>query len=438
MFAKRRDALMQKMGARSLGVWFASPVRLRSRDTDHVYRASSDLLYLANCPEPEAVLILRPDADEERSILFVRPRDKEREIWMGRRLGPERAKEHYGVDAAYAIDELDTKITSYLLGCEKIYHQLGDSEANDRRVIEWKEGVKRQRRVGKVTPDHILDSRALTDEMRLFKDSAEMEHMRHAAKLTAEAHEMAMAMTRPGTYEYQIEAMMHYHFRKNGCLDFAYTPIVGGGANATILHYTENQDALKDGDLVLIDVGAEYQFYAADITRTYPVSGKFTDTQRRVYEIVLAALQAGIDACQPGNRFDDVHQAAVAVLTQGLVDLGVLEGDVQTLIEEEAYKPYYMHKTGHWLGLDVHDVGGYFEEDGSSRILQPGMVLTVEPGLYFNPDFHDVPEARPFADIGIRIEDDILITEDGHENLTAAAPKSVADVLHFEHQSCLH
>lgn len=427
MYAQRRQTLMENMAEHSVGLWFASPVRNRSRDTDHRYRASSDMLYLSGCDEPEAILVLRPDAQEERVVLFVRPRDPQQEIWHGRRLGPERAKEHYDVDATYTIDEFAEKIVDYLVDCQNVYYSLGIDPRRDQEVLGWIQKAKRQRRLGKTTPHQLIDAVALVHEQRLCKDDAELAIMRRAADLTAEAHRMAMQVVKPGLYEYQLEALMQYHFRKHGCLDFSYQPIVGGGANATILHYTENTDMLQDGDLVLIDAGAELDFYAADITRTFPVNGTFSPQQRDVYQIVLDALNAGIDACQPGKRFNDVHDAALRVLTQGLIDLKVLDGDLDTLLEEEAYKPYYMHKTGHWLGLDVHDVGAYFI-DGNSRVFAPGMVLTVEPGLYFNPDFHSAPEAEPFANIGIRVEDNILITTNGNENLTANAPKTIDDI----------
>ncbi len=433
MYKRRREQVMEKMGANSLGIWMASPPRTRSNDTEYRYRASSDLYYLTGCDLPESVLLLRPDADNgERSILFVQPRDPEKEIWTGHRVGPEGAKELFGVDATYTIDQLDEKVKDFLVGCEKIYYHFGDEEKQDLQVLKWLNEVKRFRRLGKRTPYEIIDSGHIVHEMRLIKDEAEIELMRKAAQISVEMHKAAMKATHPGMEEHQLDALLLHEAQRRGCKDTSYLSIVGGGANAAVLHYIENDQILKDGDLVLIDAGAEYKHYAGDITRTFPVNGKFTETQRKVYEVVLSAMEAAFEKCRPGNRFDDVHQAATRRLTEGLVELGVLEGKVDDLIAQEAYKPFFMHRTGHWLGIDVHDVGYYFEPDGSSRILRPGMVFTVEPGLYFNPNFYkDFPTAEPYRNIGIRIEDDILITEDGYENLTADAPKTVEAIEAF-------
>ena len=428
MYQQRRERLMEQMGEGSLGLWIAPPARNRSADTDYIYRQSSDILYLTGCAHPESAVILRPSAKEERFVLFVQPRDVEKEVWNGRRPGPEKAQELYQADATYPIEELPKKIAEYLVGEERFYYRLGLDAAQDLKVLGWLEAVRRQRRTGSRTPSAILDPGELLNELRLLKDPTEAKLMRQSAKFTAEAHALAMAVVRPGMPEYQLEALIAYHFRKNGATSVAYNSIVGGGENATILHYTENENILKDGDLVLIDAGGEFNYYAADITRTFPVNGKFSSKQRDVYEVVLAAEKAAIESCQPGLRFSDVHDKAVRVLTEGLIELGALEGSADELIENVAYKPFYMHKTGHWLGMDVHDVGNYFETGATSRILKPGMVLTVEPGLYFNSHYNKEPAAETFHGIGIRVEDDILITEFGYENLTEDAPKEIADI----------
>ena len=429
MYDQRRQKLMEKMGQGSVGIWMASSSKIRSNDTEYRYRTSSDLFYLTGCSVPEAVLILRPDAEKEKVVLFVRPRDAEKEIWTGRRFGATRAKEYFNVDAAYATDELDKKIEDYLVGADRLYYRFGVESEQDKRVLGWVETVKRQRRFGKRTPSHLIDSSNLVHEMRLIKDQFEIDIMRKAADISVDMHKMAMKATRPDMEEYELDSLLQYHCRLNGCADTSYLSIVGGGSNAAVLHYVENDQHLKDGELLLIDAGAEYQHYAGDITRTFPINGKFSDKQKQVYEIVLSAMESAFEQCKPNNRFIDIHDAAVRRLTEGLIELGVLEGELDQLIKDEAYKPYYMHKTSHWLGLDVHDVGSYFEEDGSSRILRAGMVLTVEPGLYFNPNFYkDAEKADPYKNIGIRIEDDILITDDGYENLTKDAPKTVSAI----------
>lgn len=426
VYAKRRQQWMEEAGAGAAGLWIAPPVQYRNSDSDHKYRQHSDLLYLTGCEEPGIAVLLRP-GHEHPFTLFVRPLDPAMEIWTGRRLGPERAKETLGADAVFKIDELYTKLPELLVGCDRLHYRQGLQAEQDRQVQEVLNKARRFRRRGKATPGTVIDSGEILHEMRLCKDESELALMRKAATITADAHRRAMSCVRPGQNEYQLEALIRYHFRSNGCTSQAYGSIVGGGDNATILHYVENNMPLEDGDLVLIDAGGEYDYYAADITRTFPVNGRFSEPQKQVYEIVLQALEAGIEACRPGNTFDDVHQAAVRCLTAGLLELGVLEGDLETLLKEEAYKPYYMHKTSHWLGLDTHDVGRYFEEDEGSRVLKPGMVLTVEPGLYFN-EMHIKPPGKPYLGIGVRIEDDILITEDGYENLTVSCPKTVADI----------
>lgn len=426
---QRRERLMKSMGDNAVGIWVSSPERIRSQSSLYRYRPSSDLLYLTGFQEPDVVLVLRPsDAEKKRVTMFVRSRDKEREIWDGRRLGPERAKDSLGVDQVFSIDDLEQKLPGLLEGADRLFYQTGVDDIWDARILKHLKQVSKQRRMGKITPVSVVESGSLLFEMRLFKSDEELAWMRQAAAITADAHRRAMKVTKPGLFEYQLEALIQYHFRVHGCTEVAYLSIVGGGANAAVLHYVENRDPLKAGELVLIDAGAEYQYYAADITRTFPVNGTFSSRQRDVYQVVLAAEEAALRVCKPGNRFDDIHNTAVQMLTEGLVSLGILKGDTSALVEEGAYKPYYMHKTGHWLGLDVHDVGHYFEEDGSSRILKPGMVLTVEPGLYFHPEFCRDDVVQPFAGMGIRVEDNVLITETGCEVLTAAAPKTVEEI----------
>lgn len=428
VYARRRMRAMESMGAGSVGIWMAPPVRIRNHDVDHPYRQTSELLYLSGCAEPEAVLVLCPDMPEgERSILFVRPRDVEREIWYGRRLGPERAREYYGVDATYDVSELDQVILSLLSDAGRLYLRTGLEPTQDQRAIGWLEQVKRKRRNGVVTPSQIIDPAQILDEMRLIKDSAELEWMRKAASINIAAHKAAMSAAKPGMYEYELAALLAYHYQRQGCTGTAYQSIVGGGDNATILHYTENQDTLKNGDLVLIDAGCEWNYYASDITRTFPVNGRFTPQQRDVYTIVLEALDAGIAQCKPGNRIQDIHEAALRRLTEGLLSLRVLEGDLDELIASRAYETFYMHRTSHWLGLDVHDAGGYYDAQGRPRILQPGMILTIEPGLYFHA-YHDIQRAAPFQGIGIRIEDNLLITENGYENLTRETPRTPDEI----------
>jgi Xaa-Pro aminopeptidase len=423
-FAARRRAYMAKIGD-GVAVLPATPTYIKTADMEHHYRPDSDLLYLTGFPEPEAVVVLAPNHPEHQFILFVRPRNKEMEIWNGRRAGVEGARQRYGADAAYTIDELDAVLPKYLEGASTLHYHFGhDSGFND-KVLAWLHGMQRKVRNGVTAPRAIVDTHAILHEMRLIKSDTEAAHLRKAAEIGAAAHRAAMTATAPGRHEYEIQAELEYVMRRRGAIGPSYGSIVGGGFNATILHYHENCDPLNEGDLLLIDAGAEYNYYASDITRTFPVSGVFTAAQREVYDLVLDAQAAAIEAARPGNRFQDVHDAAVRVLVEGLVRLNVLSGEVDELIAKEAYKPYYMHKTSHWLGMDVHDVGLY-KVDGQWRTLEPGMVMTVEPGLYFGDD---VPsEAARYRGIGIRIEDDVLITPDGCEVLTAAVPKVAGEI----------
>lgn len=421
-YRHRRERVLQALGE-GVMVIATAPEAVRNRDAHHPYRFDSYFYYLTGFTEPEAVLVL-VGGQQPRQILFCREKNQEREIWDGFRHGPEAAREAFGFDAAHAIAELDEQMPHLLENQAALHFAIGHDSAWDARVVGWLNAVRAKTRSGVQAPEQLLDARRLLDEMRLFKDDFELELMRRAADISVVAHIAAMRATRPGRHEHEIEAELLYAFRRQGAEAPAYSSIVAGGANACVLHYVFNNQVLKAGDLLLIDAGAEYHGYAADITRTFPVSGRFGGAQRDAYEIVLAAQAAAIEQVAPGNSWQVPHDAAVKVLAQGMVDLGLLQGEVDGLIESEAYKRFYMHRTGHWLGLDVHDAGEY-KQAGDWRPLQPGMTLTVEPGLYIRPA-DDVPEA--LWHIGIRIEDDALVTEAGCEILTHGAPKAVAEI----------
>jgi len=403
----------------------AAPVTIRNNDVEHDYRQDSDLYYLTGFDEPETVLVLTTAHEEHRSVLFVRPRDPEREVWDGARAGIDGAKEICGVDAVFDVRELGKQLPKYLEGASNLYYELGNSASLDKRILKTIQRVRGRGRNRKGWPSTIVHPDRLWHEMRLVKDEHELRAMREAADITAEAHGAAMAAARPGMHEFEIEAIFREVFRRRGAERAAYGPIVGSGPNATVLHYRANRRKMEEGDLLLIDAGCEYGYYASDVTRTFPVSGTFTNPQRRVYEVVLAAQEAAIEASRPGADIELLHDVTRRKLVEGMVELGLLQGEVDTLIEKEAFKRYYMHRTSHWLGMDVHDVGGYFV-DGQPRPLAPGMVLTIEPGIYVSADDDQAPEA--YRGIGIRIEDDILITESGRENLTAAIPKTIEEV----------
>ena len=418
----RRARLAGLMGE-GIAVLPTSPELARNADTQFPYRFDSSFHYLSGFAEPEAVLVLFA-GDLRRSLLFCRNKDVEREIWDGFRYGPDAAREQFGFDEAYPIDELDKMMPTLLENQPKLYATLGADPAWDSRLIGWLNEVRSRARTGVQAPKEILDLRSLVHEMRLFKDESELATMRRAGQISRDAHARAMRFTQPGQFEYQVEAELIHEFYRNGSRFPAYTSIVAGGANACVLHYVENNAQLRDGDLLLIDAGCELHGYAADITRTFPVNGKFSAAQKDVYEIVLAAQYAAIDAAKPGNTWNMPHDAALKVLVQGMLDLKLLEGSVDGVIESESYKQFYMHRTGHWLGMDVHDVGDY-KLNGQWRELQPGMVLTVEPGLYLRPA-ENVPPA--LANIGIRIEDDVAIVAGGNDILTAGTPKTVAEI----------
>ncbi len=422
IYAARRARLLHAMGE-GVAVIPTAPERLRNRDSHYPYRHDSYFYYLTGFTEPEAALVLVGGA-APRAILFCRERNAEREIWDGDRYGPERARERFGFDEAHPIAALDEQLATRLENQPALYAPLGGDPEWDARAMRWLNAVRAKSRAGVEAPARMHDVRALLDEMRLVKDAHELACMRRAAAISADAHRRAMQATAPGRFEYEIEAELLYVFRRRGAQFPAYWPIVAGGKSACTLHYVANDARLADGTLLLIDAGCELDGYAADITRTFPVSGRFTRAQRDVYDVVLAAQRAAIEQVRSGAGWNEPHDAAVRVLAQGMLDLKLLSGGLEEVLEKEAYKRFYMHRTGHWLGLDVHDAGEY-KRSGLWRTLESGMTLTVEPGLYIRAA-DDVPAA--LHDIGIRIEDDVAVTAQGCEVLTAAAPKAVDEI----------
>lgn len=424
IYAARRAELARRM-QRGVAIVPTAPERVRNRDAHYPYRYDSYFYYLTGFTEPEAVLAIVVDEKEAaRSILFCRDRDAEREAWEGSRHGPDEARSAFGFDEAYSIKRIDEVMPELLSNQPGLFAHLGSDTSNDTRVMAWVNTVRARVRSGVSAPHSISDVHVLLDEMRLIKDAAEIDTMRRAAAISAGAHRRAMQVAAPGMGEFAIEAELLHEFRRHGAQAPAYTSIVASGAHACVLHYVENSAVMADGELLLIDAGCELNGYASDITRTFPVNGRYTPAQREVYELVLAAQQAAIDEVKPGTRWNAPHDAAVRVLAQGFLDLGLLTGSLQQVLETEAYKQFYMHRTGHWLGLDVHDAGDY-KRDGEWRELASGMVLTVEPGCYIRPG-PGVPEG--YAGIGVRIEDDALVTDAGCEILTADAPKTIADI----------
>ncbi|HHH48527.1 MAG TPA: Xaa-Pro aminopeptidase [Gammaproteobacteria bacterium] len=427
-FARRRKRLMQMMGKASVAVLPAARVAMRNRDADYPYRQDSDFHYLTGFDEPEAVAVLIPGRPHGEYILFCRERDPLMETWHGRRAGLEGAREHYGADDAFPIGDIDDILPGLLESCERVYYAMGVDDAFDAQVTGWIRRLKEQARAGVHTPSEFVALDHLLHDMRLYKSRSEITAMRRAARISAQAHVRAMQVCRPGMMEYEIEAEFLYHFKRHGCVP-AYGSIVGGGENACILHYTENDAELRDGELLLIDAGAEHDYYAADITRTFPINGRFSAEQAALYQVVLDAQKAAIARVKPGAHWNEPHEAAVKVLTRGLLKLGLLKGQLRALIKQEAYRGFYMHRTGHWLGMDVHDVGDY-KVGNAWRELEPGMVLTIEPGLYIAPGARVGKRkvAKKWQGIGIRIEDDVLVTRDGCEVLTRDVPKEIADI----------
>ena len=422
IYARRRARLLAQMQD-GVAIIPTAPEVARNADTHYSYRHDSNFYYLSGFAEPEAVLVLTA-GDEPKSILFCREKNLEREIWDGHRFGPDAAREQFGFEAAYPIDQLDEKLAELIGNQPALFYPMGLDAEWDQRILKLRGDVVAKIRSGIRAPDQIRDVRVLLSEMRLFKDEHELDIMRRAAAISTAAHKRAMHFTRPDMFEYQIEAELLHEFCSRGARQPAYTSIVAGGANACVLHYVGNNARLRDGDLLLIDAGCELDGYASDITRTFPVGGKFSAEQKDVYDIVLAAQAAAIAAAKPNQNWNAPHDAARRVLAQGFIDLKLCHGSVDAVLESESYKKFYMHRTGHWLGMDVHDVGDYKIGD-DWRPLQPGMVLTVEPGCYIRPA-DDVPMS--LWNIGIRIEDDVAITLRGNEVLTDAAPKTVTDI----------
>ncbi len=426
LYAKRRRAFLDFVAAKgedAICVFPAAPVFIRNNDVDHDFRQDSDLFYLTGFPEPGSVMVA--DAKDKKTTMFVRPRDPEREIWDGPRFGVDGVKEHFAADESFTIDKLSEELPRLFQNKRRLYYRLGVNRPMDDKILEAIDRTRSRAKLGITWPVEIVDPGTILHEMRLFKSQEDITAMQKAADITAEAHLRAMGVTKPGMHEYQIEALLLETFRAQGSERPAYGSIVGSGANATILHYRQNNKKMEDGDLLLIDAGCEYDYYASDVTRTFPVNGNFTKEQQAIYELVLEAQEAGIEKTRKGSSLEKVHSACVDVITKGLVRLGLLQGEVDQLIKDEAYKPFFMHKTSHWLGMDVHDVGNYYV-GGKARELEEGMVLTVEPGIYIARDYDKV--APEWRGIGVRIEDDILVTDDAPKNLTAHIPKTVEEV----------
>jgi len=417
---------MRRMEPNSVAILPSAREATRSNDTEYRYRQDSDFYYLTGFHEPEAIAVVAPGREAGRFTLFVRPRDPEKETWTGRRSGVEGAKEKFGADEAFTVEEFPEKLLDLIGSARNLYYRIGGGNSDlDNTIVRQISRMRTMIRRGISAPQAIIDPGTIIHEMRLFKTDDELALMERAADIAAEAHAEAMKFARPGMKEYEVEALIEYLFRKNGATAPAYSSIVGGGANATILHYINNDAVLRDGDLLLIDAGAEYEGYASDITRTFPVAGRFTEPQREIYELVLKAQSECTEMIRPGVTMEAMHVRSVEILTEGMVRLGLLEGDPAKLIEEEKYKKFYMHRLGHYLGMDVHDVGRYHDDEGP-RPVEAGIVMTVEPGLYIAADATDVPDK--YRGIGVRIEDDVLVTPDGYRVLTDKAPKHIEEI----------
>lgn len=424
-YARRRKALMAQMEPNSIAILPAAAVAIRNRDVEHVYRQDSDFQYLSGFPEPEAVVVLIPGREYGEYVLFCRERNPQRELWDGLRAGQEGAIRDFGADDAFPINDIDEILPGLIEGRDRVYSAMGSNAEFDRHLMEWINVIRSKAHLGAQPPNEFVALDHLLHDMRLYKSAAEIKVMREAARISARAHVRAMQACRPGLHEFSLEAELDYEFRRGGAKMPAYGSIVASGRNACILHYQENDALLKDGDLVMIDAGCEIDCYASDISRTFPVSGKFSPEQKAIYELVLNAQEAAFAAIGPDKHWNQAHEATVQVITAGLVELGLLQGDVDELIANEAYKAFYMHRAGHWLGMDVHDVGDY-KVGGEWRVLEVGMTLTVEPGIYVASDNQQV--AKKWRGIGIRIEDDVVVTKKGCEILTGDVPKTVAEI----------
>ena len=423
-FARRRRQLARIMGRDAIAILPAAPVQMRNSDVEYAYRQDSDFLYTTGFIEPDSVAVLMPGREQAEYILFVRDRDPARETWDGRRAGPDGATREYGADDAFPIADMDDILPGLIESRAKVYYTMGVNAEFDQRVIGWVNGLRALAKQGGKSPLEIVALEHVLHDMRLYKSRTELDLMREAARIASRAHVRAMQRCRPGLNEFEIMAELIHEFRRCNA-DTSYQPIVGGGENSFVLHYRENDQPLKDGELLLIDAGCEYQSYASDITRTFPINGRFTPEQRAVYEVVLEANLAAIAKVRPGNHWNDPHDAAVRVVTQGLIKLGLLKGRAAALQRSGAYRRFFMHRTGHWLGMDVHDVGDY-KVGGEWRVLEPGMVLTIEPGIYIPASLRGVP--RGFRNVGIRIEDDVVVTRRGADVLTAPAPKDADEI----------
>ena len=424
-FKKRRKQLMQRVGEGNIALIGSASMHTRNRDVNYPFRQDSDFYYLTGFNEPDALAVFVPGRTQGEYILFCREFDAKKALWEGAHSGLEGATTHYDADDAFPIDDLDDILPGLLENKTKVFYPMGCNLELDHNLLEWINHIRNQSRSGIIAPGELVSLALILHEMRLFKSAEELKLMRRAAEVSAHAHVKAMKACKAGLYEYQIEAELIHHFIDNGLRSVAYPSIVAGGKNACTLHYTENNSKLKNGDLLLIDAGAECDHYAADITRTFPISGRFNEAQKQLYQLVLNAQKAALEQIKPGFAWNLAHDASVEILTQGLLDLGLLKGKLKKLIKDEKYKQFYMHRIGHWLGMDVHDVGDYKIKQ-EWRLLEAGMVLTVEPGLYIPPDCKSVDEK--WRGIGIRIEDDVLVTPTGHEILTSGVPKSIADI----------
>lgn len=424
-YALRRSALAENMGENAIAILPSSKLLTRNNDAEYPFRQDSDFYYLTGFNEPEAVLALIPGREHGEAVLFCRERDPAKEMWDGKILGPDGAIQKLGVDDAFPVTDIDEILPGLIEGRDKVFYALGRDPQFDARIMEWVNVIRSKVRSGAHPPGEFVALEYPLHELRLFKSKAEQKLMQRAGEISAQAHINAMKASKPGLYEYSLEAELLYHFVREGARFPAYSTIVGAGDNACILHYIENNEKLKDGDLVLIDAGCELDCYASDITRTFPVNGKFTEAQAEIYQIVLDAQIAAIEATKPGNHWNHPHEAAVDVIVDGLIELGVLKGTREEVLETESYKQFYMHRTGHWLGLDVHDVGEY-KTGGEWRVLEPGMALTVEPGIYIARGSKGV--AKKYQGIGVRIEDDVVVTKSGNKVMTESVPKSISEI----------
>jgi Xaa-Pro aminopeptidase len=411
--------------AGGVAVFPAAPTAIRNGDVEHEYRQDSDLYYLTGFGEPGSVAVLAPQEADHRFALFVQPKDRELEVWTGWRAGEEGARRDYGADLAFTIDKLDTELPKLLGGADRVYYRFGADPTFDERLIGLMRRFQRERQRTGTGPTSITDPSEILHEMRLRKTPDELKSLRRAIDITCDGHLAALEAIQPGMFEFEIEALIGYVFRRSGSPRNGYASIVGSGPNATILHYTTNNRRIEDGDLVLIDAGTEFEYFTGDVTRTWPASGRFTEPQREVYRIVLEAQLEAIRAVKPGAAFIEPHDRAVRVLAEGMLKIGLLTGELESIIEQSDYKKFYMHRTSHWLGMDVHDAGPYKVAD-EWRKLEPGMVLTIEPGIYIAEDIEEVPER--YRGIGVRIEDDVLVTEGGNEVLSARVPKEIDEV----------